>query len=256
MQRASCLLCLLVAGCLSAPPGPLPDGDGGDSPAGDGGAELTPLCPTESIVAHWRFEGELTTLVDSVGGHDGDIVMQPPRAAAGIFGQAAEFRPAPDNGYAVVPDQPGLDLAVGSLEIWVWFNGIGADEAFVSRDAMYNPPTDDNGHLRVRRRADQYVQIRAQDADSEVNLRSEETVPPGRWTRILVNWGGGTVELYVDELHGAPQAIDFGWGNSLRPIVIGADQANAPATGSTGTPRDYLDGLLDEIVLCSQRVTP
>lgn len=254
MERASRIVALLAAGCLAAPPAA--DSDGGP-PDGDGGGDaFAPLCPSEGIVGHWRFDGDLSTVVDSAGGHDGSIAMESPLPAPGMFGQAAEFRSSPDNGYVVVPDDDELDLPSGSLEIWVWFSGTGQDEAFFSRDASFNPATDDNGHLRIRRSADQYIQVRVQVADGDVQLRSQQKVPERQWTWIVVNWGGGTVELHVDALSGDVEPSAFGWGNSIRPIVFGADQANAPEDGGTGTPMDYLDGRLDEIVLCSEPVEP
>ena len=252
---------MLVAGCLAAPPSSTGgnDDDGGP-PGGDGSAaELEPLCQEEYRVSHWRFDGDLTAEVaDSIGANHGAIVNSAPLPVPGRFGQAGEFHSEP-TGFVLIPDDDSLDLRFGSLEIWTLFH----DTTFVvvvARDAMFNPASDDNGHLRIRYAEDRTIHVRLQDAGGEVMLVSGGQIAVNEWSQIVVNWGvddggGPRAQLYLDGQLEADTSTPFNWGGAINPLVFGTDQDNAPAGEGTGTPTQYLDGAIDEIVLCRAPVS-
>jgi hypothetical protein len=251
------LACILVAGCLAAPP-PAGD-DGGSGPDGAPGA-FQPLCSASGMVGHWSFEGDLSaTIADPAGGNDGVVVSAAPRPVPGQFGQAGEFLSDP-TGFVVVPDADALDLAAGSLEIWTLFHSL-TQAVVVARDAMFNPDIDEDGHLRVRHDDDGFLRVRVQHAASEVVLESDEPIAVDQWIHIVVNWGvetgsGPGAQLYVGSSLDDERATPFKWSAAINPLVFGTDQDNAQPGSGTGTPSQYLDGNIDEIVVCSEPVTP
>jgi hypothetical protein len=247
----------MVAGCLAAPPAA---GDDGDLSAIDGGTgEFEPLCPAISLVSHWTFEGDLATSVaDAISGNDGSIASSPPRPVPGRFGQAGEFRTSPA-GFVVVPDDSSLDLAIGSIEIWALFHAT-THVVICARDAMFNPDVDGDGHFRIRYDDDGFLRVRLQHADGEVMLVSHGPIAVDEWTHIVVSWGveggsGPMAQLYVGADLDDERESPFNWGDAMNPLVFGTDQDNAAPGAGTGTPSQYLDGIIDEIVLCSEPVS-
>lgn len=253
--------CLVLAGCLAAPPSATgsDDGDAGADPPDGAAGELVPLCPPESVVSHWRFDGDLTSIVDVAGDQDGSIIDGNPQAVPGRFGQAGRFGSEP-TGFVQVADADELDLAIGSIEIWVRF--VASDRmVVVARDAMYNPDVDGDGHFRVRRDADDHLRVRLQDAVGEVMLESSGPVASGEWLQIVVGWGiddtdGPLAQLYIDGELVSRESTPFNWSSAINELVFATDQDNAQPGQGTGTPSQFLEGDIDEIVLCDVPVQP
>lgn len=278
MPRLVLLTLLAPAGCsllFDPPPGagamdaasdgaPIVD-DGAppeDGAPPDGGAFVS-LCPSGDRVAHWRFEGDFTnTITDTQGRHDGEIVNRSPTAILAPHGQAALFH-ANDEGFVKVDDDDMLDLRGGSIEVLVRYDSSDAPQQVVARDAQGTGA----GHFRIQRRMDEKIYVRLQkdgcasDADCTLELNSQDAVPNGKWAQIVVNFGcvdsaDCRVELFVGDKLQATSTQTYNFEGAENPLVFATDQGDALEGSSTGDPEEYLDGAIDEIVLCETWVDP
>lgn len=288
MSRIVALTLLAPAGCsllFEPPSGAGRDassdaatvtGDGAPDPDAEPPGEdaaptgFIPLCPSNDLVAHWDFNADpLTTIDDVVGNHPGQVVdhenvIDEIPSIASPRGRAGQFEPVGDV-FVKVDDDDALDLTVGSIEVWVRYDTSDGNQQVVARDAEFSG----DGHFRIRREEDRIIDVRLQKAGcSQGNTESctlelfgSDSVPDGKWAQIVVNFGcmdGVTckVELYVNSVLQASSTDEYSFEGAMNPLVFATDQGNAPEGEATGTPTEYLDGAIDEIVLCKSWVEP
>ncbi len=153
--------------------------------------------PTVSTIALFRFEATGgTTMVDDTGQHDGTLVGAGIQRVPGRCGGALQV-PTQGEHYGVIPDVTDWDLAVGSIDFWVWFDSQapGVPRGVLCRDSAGNAS---EGHLLIRKACGGRLQVRHQVGGVSHYLCSSAPLSDERWYHVAINIGPPTMELLLD----------------------------------------------------------
>ena len=250
-----------------------PPVDAPDAPDAPGARDAgTGPCASRDAdtIALWDFESGLPTVLrDVAGGHDGSGVRGPmavdgPEGCGTALGLGGSEPPA----YGVIPDSTDFHLAMGSIDLWVRYDGdlgLASDppRGILSRDATGKAP----GHFTLLLAGNGVLIVRVQTTGAEVVLCSDSPVTPSTWTHVGVLLGAPEVELWVDgrlqtrtgfvtgrlALGACGETFDTGIAGNANPWVFGA--GSWESAEGTGAPlAGYLaPAALDHVRISSVR---
>lgn len=252
MMRGTAILCLIATACGRWRFDEIELEDAESSPADvSQGDQPCPAASPTDTVALYTFDAGLGD--DATGQHTGtvrDTVAQTP----GNCGSAARFTP---NGYILVADSAELDLATGSLELFVRLaTAVPSDnEVLVSRDAS---GTAMDGHLSLIVTPGDELIFRLQ-AGGESYHRCAAGLPRGTWVHIGASFGGAAsqgMRLWMNHVEAvAPTAtlqsgpVDCtgatfaGLAGNDNALVLGGSNARVNAEGAPDPSiTQFIDG--------------
>jgi hypothetical protein len=149
-----------------------------------------------NTVALYTFEGSGSTVTDVAGGHHGKTVGSGLSRVTGMggCGDAMRFSSTNPISYVEIPNAAAWNLSSGSVDLWVRFDGTGAVEDILAREANSQANA---GHITLSRLCNGSVWVRLQDTSSSWTQCSDP-VSAQTWHHVGVNFGGsGGLRLYV-----------------------------------------------------------
>jgi len=212
-------------------------------------------------VGYWRLGESIGPSAGDLGAaaNDGTYVAVGLGQTGAITGDpnpAARFDGS--SSYVVIPHDDAYLLDDGSLQLW--FNFVAnpsAGEALWTKDAVGFVT---GGQLSVFLQTDGSLEVRLQSISDDYFVNSS-TLNAGQWHHVVVTFGNRGMELYVDgaladtsPYAGGLGTTSGGVGN-YEPAAIGANTWSS-APGSLFPLGEFFDGVVDEVALFGQQLTP
>lgn len=233
-----------------------------------------PIQPDDDTIALFAFEDVLTGMfMDTVSGRDGTVAGGEALAPAGPpgCGDAFGFRARPIV-RGVIPDASPFDLAVGSIDFFMRYDGDlprpnpdtrDATIGVISRDAN---GTAQPGHMTVRLAPTGELILSIQRPSGMGAVRcTNSAITPGTWHHVAMNFGAPSAEIYLDGVRGdrTDTIVANGGGGSSswacgdddpagidgndNPFVIGASASSSSEGGADGLFQPFEDGAMDQL---------
>jgi len=134
---------------------------------------------------------------------------------------------------------PVLNTADGPFSVFAWVNGGAPGQVVVSQQGAANwLTTDGEGNLMTELKG---------TGRSTGPLQSQTIITDGHWHRVGFVWDGANRILYVDDVAAAEDTQDG---------LEGSDSGLYIGTGSAMQPGTYWSGLIDDVRIYNQVVTP
>ena len=184
---------------------------------------------------------------DEAGGRTGLL-----KGGAGVAeaGRAGSGLALPGAGsFLELANEPGFDLAAGTLAFWVRPDAIGAAQGLAGRDSAGFGA----GEMSVLLRADGRVSFRLETASKTFFAQSDRALTAGDWAHVAVSWGEDGMQLRLDGALDGASSHAGGLAGNVQPWVIGAN-ASASGTGNSLGLRDHFAGTIDEVALFDRQL--
>ena len=200
----------------------------------------------DAIVFFPFSDGSGDTTPDVAGGRTGLL-----RGGAGVAeGRVGTGLALPGaGGFAELANEPGFDLAAGTLAFWVRPDAIGAAQGLAGRDSAGFGA----GEMSVLLRADGRVSFRLETAGKTFFAQSDRALTAGDWAHVAVSWGPGGMQLRLDGALDGASSHAGGLAGNVQPWVIGAN-ASVSGTGNSLGLRDHFAGTIDEVALFDRQL--
>ncbi len=203
------------------------------------GSDAGFLCAAapSGLVAWWPGNGNAS---DVVGGDDGSF---PGTYVAGQVGQAFSIDA---NDYVTAPDEPALDSANVSVEVWYRHNdALGTSDPIVKKS---DPSQTGGFSLEFDSSGTELVfSVYTSSGWASIGEGEGQNVLSDMWIHAVGTYDGTTLNLYLDGV------LAFSTPAAAGPIVpasaplgIGHDPSN---------PSRYFDGLIDEVSIYNRGLT-
>jgi hypothetical protein len=148
-------------------------------------------------------------------------------------------------GYLIIRDSERLRIT-GAITVSAWFNARSFDKAMAVAGRAQNEAPWRYPFVSWLIRINTVSVIEADVGDGRNYSPSGFVVPelvPGQWHHVAMTYDGATKRLFLNGVASGSQGYAGGIGNTAgRPILIGADESEAPAG-------DIFDGSIDDIRL-------
>ena len=212
------------------------------------------LPPDPVLLAHWKLDeitgggGETTTAVDDAAGNDGTYTGGAVGNEVGFGDGGTAVRFDGSNDYVLVPHSAAYLLDRGAVSFWFNSNSMSGHHALFSKDSSNY---DTGGHLHIYAYGSQ-IRVRLQSTSADYVLNSPSGVSSNQWHHVVLNFGVGGMQLYLDDSLVDSDAYTGGLGVSSggtgnhEPLVIGAGTWGSGDL--THTPLSYyFAGLIDDV---------
>jgi hypothetical protein len=200
----------------------------------DSHKQLAQAAPTLSngLVAHYKFdEGSGTTAIDSAGSNNGTLTNGPTFTAGKVGGGALSFDGTNDY---VWGGTVGFLSFSGSISTWVRHDRQSSvDEYFFNHRAGAG---DSRIYLFVLANTDNLML----SLGNTVSVDTTADLIPGQWHHFVLNWSGGTYNIYFDNV-----LIKSGSYVGMNSISNCFTLGKAGGSSCTGTS-NYWGGALDD----------
>ncbi|MFK7882906.1 MAG: FG-GAP-like repeat-containing protein [Phycisphaerales bacterium] len=159
--------------------------------------------------------------------------------------------------YIEVPHHDNYLLDKGSVVLWFRAGSLPKRSDLFSKDSTY---FDTGGHLTIGVLSGGKVYVRIQDTTTSYEIQSSAMINLDTWHHIVVNFGEGGLELYVDGDLKASSKYEGGLGTTsggignYEPLVIGGSTRNSDDLVATPV-KYYFTGTIDEVGLLNERLT-
>lgn len=191
-------------------------------------------------------------VVDSTGKHDGTIVGTKTRRVRGptCCGMARRFSDTNTSSYIEIPDSPDWDLDEGSISFWLRISVclVGdQNQGIISRASIDH---EESGHFALVLLSECKWAAFISEGGETIAVHSEESLTPGKWSHVNVNFGPPTFELYLDGQLIAERESTAATSGNRNPWVIGADTREA-LPGTASPPAHFLTGAAIDLLRIS-----
>ncbi len=214
-----------------------------------GGGGSTPS--SDNLIAHWNFdETSGSTVVDSVGGHNGTLNYGPTLGAAAppSGSTAISFDGADD--YIEVAHASDFVLSDGTVQLWFLSDDLSYAEAMFSKDSEYY---DTGGHFHLYRNGDDIV-TRIQSTSASYYVQEPNVISTGTWYHVAVTFGSAGLKLYVNGTLADTNSYTGGWNGNSEPLVFGGSTA-ASGNGVATPVYGHFDGRIDNVAIYDRALT-
>jgi len=241
-----------------------------DAPPTDASPDVSvpTACPISDSDTLALYAFDAMDGADSAGAHDATFVDGSPLFASGPTdcGRSLYFENSAIHALMQIPDSPDWDLAIGSLDFYLYLASPQADDRIgvLSRDAS---GTANPGHLSLYLNGEGRVLVRIQAVGADHFLCSESTIPVGVWTHIGLNLGPPEVTLHIDgrsedhegavaagvRIYDCTGTVDWSIAGNDNPWIVGA-HLSASSEGTADTIQNPLrDARIDNLRISSVR---
>lgn len=208
-------------------------------------------------IGYWRLgESAGTTAVDEMGVSNGIYTNLPMLGEAGAVAGDTAIKFDGSNDYIEIPHNDAYLLDVGAVSLWFKMDFSGPPQGLFSKDSK---TFDTGGHLTITQKGSHVEALIDSTSVSYVLLSSDFTIT--NWNHLLVTFGPGGFELYINGQLEASDAYTGGLGTSsggvgnYEPIVIGASTSNSEDLSTTPLQK-YFEGWIDEVAIFGFQPTP
>lgn len=193
------------------------------------------------LIAHWRLdETEGLAAYDSAGDHDGSLSGNPVwRPAGGRVAGALELDGIAD----YLATHFVQDPAAGAFSVFAWVRGGAPGQVVISQTAGANWLMADLSEGRLMTALSRPSSGRA----TAPLLVSDFVITDGTWHRIGMVWDCVERVLYADDIEVARDA---------QPSLAGATGGLYIGAGRNLEPGSFFSGLVDDVRIYNQTVTP
>jgi len=186
------------------------------------------------LVGSWHFSEGAGTIAADSSGYGNDGTASGTTVVTGKSGNGLLFNGL--NAYVDLGNAPALDVADGTISMWVYINALPASE---KREYIWNNwglSTDQIGLGLDNTGKVVFLQYISNSPSSVYSPSA--TVAAGNWYHIVASWGSGGMRLYVNNVSKGSNAATGHWGfGNYATVRIG---------GSSVTSA-YFNGTIDEV---------
>jgi hypothetical protein len=210
------------------------------------------LPETLAIYCFENHDRAYDMVVDSTGKHDGKIIGTKTRSVRGptCCGMARLFSETNSSSYIEIPDSLDWDLDEGSISFWLRIGTCLVEDQSQGLISRASNDREETGHFALILKDEcNWAAFISEDGET-VEVRAEESLTPGKWSHINVNFGPPAFELYLDGKLIGEKEIEAGTSGNRNPWVIGADTREA-TPGTAFPPTHFLTGAAIDLLRIS-----